>query len=626
MDTTILASLFSKIILIFIIGGVFLLSKRIRVVYEVLLVLAGILLALGLHFFAPMQVAILRLDPELLLFGFLPMLLLQIAHTMPYKDIIRNIRPIGILAIVSPIISSLAIGFLLKFGIGILGYDIPLLIALLFGTIMSSTDPVTVLSIFHKLGVPNRLVLLFEGESLFNDGASLALFFLVLSWIVGTTAHTTMFDGAILSVFGQNIVIESILTFTSMILGGMVAGIVSGICFSKLLLVFKQHQYLSLLVIIASAYAAYLVTELVNSHLFPASAIIATIISSFIVGNYGRYKIDLKTEELAQSVFEFIAFLINSTIFILVGASILQLDTSLLSVWFWILPTTVLCVILGRAVSIYFPIGIMNLREKPTEKIPNSWQHIIAWGGLRGGLALALVELIPFSLVFPIGTTIIPVRDFLLTLVITAVFFSIFVKTLSLEWLVKKLRINALSPVEQIEEEEAKLITITSMLSNIDRLHEQKYLSDREHDYLTGIYTKRYTQILHGCKILVEQATAPHSAFLKIASLYALALERHFAKELYAHGDITEKPLKRFLAIIDRQTHRLRSGRTQIREIFQDSYRNDFFEWMESSVARFVNPDANPEFTEYAVLRSRVLILEQTIDSLEDLRELAIAL
>lgn len=181
MDTSILASLFSKIILILIIGGVFLLSKKIRVVYEVLLVLAGVLLALGLHFFAPSEVMSLYLDPEVLLFGFLPMLLLQIAHTMPYKDIIRNIRPIGILAIVSPIVSSLAIGFLLKFGIGLLGYDIPLFVALLFGTIMSSTDPVTVLSIFHKLGVPNRLVLLFEGESLFNDGASLALFFLVLS-------------------------------------------------------------------------------------------------------------------------------------------------------------------------------------------------------------------------------------------------------------------------------------------------------------------------------------------------------------------------------------------------------------------------------------------------------------
>lgn len=615
MDATIFTVIFSKVILIFVIGGVFLLSKKIRVVYEVLLALAGILLALGMHFFSPTPLASLRLDPELLLFGFLPMLLLQIAHSMPYKDIIRNIRPIGLLAIVSPIISALVIGFLLKFGLGLLGYDIPLLVALLFGTVMSSTDPVTVLSIFHKLGVPKRLVLLFEGESLFNDGASLALFFLVLSWIVGTSAHVTVFDTAIRSVFGHNIAVESVLAFTSMIIGGMLVGATSGILFSKLLSVFKQHQYLAILVIITSAYTAYLVTELVNSHLFPASAIMATIISSFIIGNYGRYKIDLKTEELAQSVFDFIAFLINSTIFILIGASILEIDTGLLSTMTGLLPIAILCVILGRAVSIYFPIGLMNLREQE-DRVPGSWQHIIAWGGLRGGLALALVELVPSHLTFTMGTRVVSIHDFLLTLAVTAVFFSIFVKTLSLEWLAKKLGINSLSPVEQIEEEEAKLITITSMLSNIDRLHDQKYLSDREHSSLAEIYTKRRSGILHRCKTLVKMAPSPHSAFLKITSLYALALERYFAKELYAHGDLTEKPLKRFLAIVDRQSYRLRSGKNQIREIFWDSYRSDFFEWVEKSLARLINPDPNPEFTEYAVLRSKVMILDQTIAAL----------
>lgn len=125
---------------------------------------------------------------------------------------------------------------------------------------------------------------------------------------------------------------------------------------------------------------------------------------------------------------------------------------------------------------------------------------------------------------------------------------------------------------------------------------------------------------------MVKKSHTPHSAFLKIASLYALALERHFAKELYAHGDITEKPLKKFLAIIDRQKHRLRVGKTQVREVFQESYKNDFFEWFEGALARIVNPDPNPAFTEYVVLRSRVMILDHTIDSLEILHEMAVVL
>jgi NhaP-type Na+/H+ or K+/H+ antiporter len=174
-------------------------------------------------------------------------------------------------------------------------------------------------------------------------------------------------------------------------------------------------------------------------------------------------------------------------------------------------------------------------------------------------LALALVAIVPSYLTFTIGTHSISIRDFLSILVISSVFFSIFIKTLSLEWLIKKLGINNLSVIEEIEEEEDKLITITSMLTNINGLHQQKYLTEREYTSLTDIYTKRRSNILQRCQELVKQANAPHSAFLKIASLYALSLERHFAKELFVHGDITEKPLKRFLAILDRQSYRLRS-------------------------------------------------------------------
>lgn len=119
MDSTIFSDIISKIILIFVISGVFMFSKRTQTVYEVLLVLAGTILAIAFHFLSPTLVSSLHLDPELLLFGFLPMLLLQIAHTMPYKDIIRNIRPIGLLAIISPIISSVVIGFLIRFGAGL---------------------------------------------------------------------------------------------------------------------------------------------------------------------------------------------------------------------------------------------------------------------------------------------------------------------------------------------------------------------------------------------------------------------------------------------------------------------------------------------------------------------------
>lgn len=217
----------------------------------------------------------------------------------------------------------------------------------------------------------------------------------------------------------------------------------------------------------------------------------------------------------------------------------------------------------------------------------------------------------------------VSVHEFLALLVIFAVLSSIFLKTLTLERLIKKLGINKLSLTEKIEEEETKLIVITSMMRNIERMHEQKYLSDHEKEYLINVYGKRREIIFERCESLVRKAPNSHSAFLKVVSLHALALERHFAKELFEHGDMTEKPLKRFLAIIDRQMDRVRNGKTQIREIFQESYRDDIFEKIEHFASGWVNPDPNPLFTEYLILRSRVMILEQMFHDLRDLYPLA---
>lgn len=143
--------IFFIIFLILVISGVFVLSKKTRVVYELLLVVVGMVIVVALHAVDPELAGYLKLNPETLLYGFLPLLLLEIAYTMPYKELLRNIRPISLLAVVSPIISTVAIGILVKFAAGWMGYELPLLVTLLLGAIMSSTDPVTVLSIFRKM-------------------------------------------------------------------------------------------------------------------------------------------------------------------------------------------------------------------------------------------------------------------------------------------------------------------------------------------------------------------------------------------------------------------------------------------------------------------------------------------
>lgn len=270
----------------------------------------------------------------------------------------------------------------------------------------------------------------------------------------------------------------------------------------------------------------------------------------------------------------------------------------------------------------YLPIGLLNIVSKK-DRIPQSWQHVLAWGSLRGGLALALVGFIPAETVFSVAGSTVHVREFIGLLVTSSVLASIFLKTATLEMLIQKLGLNELSFTEKIEEEEMKLIVITSMMRNIQKMCDQNYLSEHETTYLLGIYGKRREDIFKRCAALVKKAPKSLSAFTKVTSLHALALERHFAKELFQHGDISEKPLKRFLALIDGQIHRVRSGRNQIREIFQKTYQDDRFERLEHFLARIVNPDPNPLFTDYMTLRARVMIIEQTLRDLRGLHQLA---
>lgn len=134
---------------------------------------------------------------------------------------------------------------------------------------------------------------------------------------------------------------------------------------------------MAILVIIISAYATFSLTDLINTSLLPASAVIATIFSSFIIGNYGRFKIDIRTEELAQSFFAFLAFLINSIVFLFIGTSIAQIPLELFEKFLPVIPVVVVVIIISRALSVYLPIGILNATSE--DRVPPSWLHVLAW-------------------------------------------------------------------------------------------------------------------------------------------------------------------------------------------------------------------------------------------------------
>src|SRR5438552_1706732 len=148
-------------------------SKYIRVPYTVALVIAGLIIA-----FTPLNLTV-QLTPDLILFIFLPALLFESAYNLHFADVRDNLRPIALLAVPGVVLTALFLAAGIHYAMGV-AWDT----ALLFGAIMSATDPVSVLAIFRQIGAPRRLSVILDGESLFNDGTSLVLFSIVLASVV----------------------------------------------------------------------------------------------------------------------------------------------------------------------------------------------------------------------------------------------------------------------------------------------------------------------------------------------------------------------------------------------------------------------------------------------------------
>lgn len=194
-------SALSLVCLLVIAAGVSYWAKRVKIPATVALVATGMLVAVTAKSGIIPFLDDFELTPDILFYVFLPILLFESAYNVRYKDLLRNIRSITLLSVVSLVISAFFIAFALRYALLFFGMDVPFEVTLLFGTLISSTDTAAVLAVFKELGVPRRLNLIFEGESLFNDGTAIALFLVVLGVVeshalsgVPKTGHLSVFE------------------------------------------------------------------------------------------------------------------------------------------------------------------------------------------------------------------------------------------------------------------------------------------------------------------------------------------------------------------------------------------------------------------------------------------------
>ncbi len=339
---------------------------------------------------------------RLVLHGILGALLFAGALHINLEDLAKQKWIIALLATVGVALSTVIVGGLMYFVLQWLGIGIPFIYCLVFGSLISPTDPIAVIAILKTAGAPKELETKIAGESLFNDGVAVVIFMVILGIATGDHEPTV---GSIALLFLKEAV------------GGALFGLAAGYAAYRLLKTVDNYQ-VEVLITLALVFAGYAAAEALH-----ISAPIAAVASGLLIGNHGRtLAMSEKTIEHVDLFWELLDEILNGVLFVLLGFELLILtfEPSNFTAGLIAIPV----VLLARFIGVSLPIWIRKFKR---EFSPNAI-IVLTWGGLRGGISVALALAIPPS----------PQRELILMMTYAVVVFSILVQGLTIGKLVKR--------------------------------------------------------------------------------------------------------------------------------------------------------------------------------------------
>jgi len=436
------------IVLLLIVSIVAIAVRRLRIPYTVALVVVGLLIT----FQSTLK---FELTPELILALFVPPLVFEAAFHLNLVELRRNLPAILLLAVPGVILTTFIVGGMLA-----LGLKLSLPLALVFGALISATDPVAVVALFRTLGVPKRLSVLIEGESLFNDGTAIVLFNLML--VIALTSKFDLFEGLI--------------GFLTVFIGGIIVGLVLGWLVAQLISR-VDHYLIETTLTTVLAFGSYLVADRLGF-----SGVLAVVVAGLVNGNISPLGMSPTSRIVIFNFWEYVAFLANSLVFLLLG---LQINiTALLAAWQPIL-WAILAVFVARFIVVY---GLSWLGKHFSEPIPLRWQHVLNWGDLRGAISLALVLSLPVSM----GAE----RDLLRVMAFGVVLFTLLVQSTTMSPLIRWLKIITRTEAQvEYELHHARLTALRSADSRLDRLHNDGMLSSHTWEKLKRYITNQASSL-----------------------------------------------------------------------------------------------------------------------------------
>jgi len=358
----------------------------------------------GLDVAGPAESILSSIDfDDTLLQGFLSFLLFAGALHIDLSDLSKQRSVIATMATIGLLVSTAIIAFALYFLLPLIGVEMPLIYCLLFGALISPTDPIAVMGILKSAKAPISLETKIAGESLFNDGVAVVVFLAFLEIARGTQEVTAGFVAWL---------------FVQEAIGGVIFGLIVGYIAYRMLKSIDNYQ-VEILITLALVSGGYTLASALHT-----SGPIAIVVAGLMIGNHGRLlAMSDTTRDHLDKFWELVDEILNAVLFVLIGLEVLILNFNVTNLEAALIAVPLTLV--ARAISVGLPLAIMKRFRTFT---PGAFR-ILTWGGLRGGISVAL------ALSLPAG----PEREFLLAITYAVVVFSIAVQGLTIGPLVRKI-------------------------------------------------------------------------------------------------------------------------------------------------------------------------------------------
>ena len=390
-----------------------------------------------------------QIDPHLILYVFLPTLIFEAAFAMDVHTFKKSVTNAFILAVPGIVVALFLTGALVMLmktlGLGLSMWTWS--IALLFGTVISATDPVAVVSLLKDLGASKKLGTLIEGESMLNDGTAIVIFMVLLVGITGSGADSS----------------SPIVEFLRVAVGGTVVGLAIGYFVIAWVKKVFNDALVEITVIVAAAYLTFYVAE----HFLHVSGVLGLVAFGLMMASIGRTRISPEVEHFLHEFWELFAFIANTLIFLIVGVVIANnIVFTMQDFIILILLYIGIHAVRALVITMFYP-----LMKKAGYGLSKKNAYVVWWGALRGAIGLAL------ALIVAAETKIDShIRDQFLFYTAGIVTLTLLVNATTIKALLQTLGLTDIPPAKQKMILTAKSYLRTTAENSMEKLKSDRFL------------------------------------------------------------------------------------------------------------------------------------------------------